>query len=362
MPRVAHTELGVSYEAADPAEPTGGDLYDWQVLPDGQLHIAVVDVMGKGVGATKDALTLTHGLRMLALEGVDVSELIPRVRDVMAEHNPELVATFVVGRYCPETGELTLAGAGHPPPLLVGADGTTFYVDTGGLALGWLGDFDDPPVKLTLERSDLLVLYTDGLIEAGKDIIAGMEELSHAGREVADYPAPTAASALVRLALAAGTRRDDSLAVVLRRRIPPMEAGQRPLRDLEHRFQPHRAAVPLARKLLADWLDHQPMDPAAVDDLLLVADELCANAVAAGGHEPIVMRARVVGDAVVIEVEDRAGGEPRLPPPADMPEPLAESGRGLVLARCLADNLDAHRTGDCTVVRAVKEAVVAVPD
>ncbi|MDQ1372796.1 MAG: hypothetical protein QOJ09_134, partial [Actinomycetota bacterium] len=56
IPAVPDTELGVHYLAADPATPTGGDLYDWQLLPDGDVHIAIVDVMGKGVAATKDAL------------------------------------------------------------------------------------------------------------------------------------------------------------------------------------------------------------------------------------------------------------------------------------------------------------------
>ena len=362
VPTVPHAELGVCYEAADPAEPTGGDLYDWQRLPDGQLHIAVVDVMGKGVAATKDALTLTHGLRMLSLEGVDLTELLPRVREVMDDHAPELVATFVVGRYRPDTGELTLAGAGHPPPLLINVDGTTRFVETGGLALGYPGDVIDPPVKVTLERSDTLVLYTDGLIEANRDVVLGMAQLRHAGRRVADYPASAVASALVRIALEGGQRRDDSLAVVLRRRVAPVGTGSHPLAKFEHRFHPLHAAIPIARQLLADWLHHQPMDPLAADDLLLVADELCSNAVAAGDpNQPVVLRARVEGDAVAVEVEDRGRVDPALPTPA-LPEPMAETGRGLFIARALSDELSASHEGDCTVLRAVKRAVVASPD
>jgi serine phosphatase RsbU (regulator of sigma subunit)/anti-sigma regulatory factor (Ser/Thr protein kinase) len=362
MPAVAHAELGVCYEAADPAEPTGGDLYDWQPLPDGGLHVAVVDVMGKGVAATKDALTLTHGLRMLALEGVDVAELGPRVREIMADHAPDLVATFVVGRYSPDTGELTLAGAGHPPPLLIAADGTSQFLETGGLALGWPGDVVDPPVKVQMQRSETLVLYTDGLVEATRNIVEGFDQLQAAARAVVDYPANTVASALVRIALAAGERRDDTLVVTLRRRVAPAATGHRPLANLEHRFQPVPAAVPLARRLLADWLAHQPMDAAAAGDLLLVAGELCANAVAAGDPGvQVVLRASVEGDAIAIEVEDQGRGRPEAP--LDIGgDPLAEHGRGLHIVRAVTDALETYRIGNRTIVRAVKREVVAVPD
>jgi len=65
MPQVDGVELGVHYLPADPGAPTGGDLYDWLILPDGDLHVAVVDVMGKGVAATKDAVGVTHALRLI---------------------------------------------------------------------------------------------------------------------------------------------------------------------------------------------------------------------------------------------------------------------------------------------------------
>ncbi len=58
------------YLAADQQASTGGDLYDWVLLPDGTLHLAVVDVMGKGVAAIKAAVAVTHALRLLVLDGV----------------------------------------------------------------------------------------------------------------------------------------------------------------------------------------------------------------------------------------------------------------------------------------------------
>ena len=52
-------ELGVRYVPADQAS-AGGDIYDWQLLSDGSFHLAVIDVVGKGLGAVRDALTVVH--------------------------------------------------------------------------------------------------------------------------------------------------------------------------------------------------------------------------------------------------------------------------------------------------------------
>src|SRR5205814_7853822 len=67
-PTVPHTELGMHYVPSDESAPTGGDLHDWVMLADGRLHVAVVDIMGKGVAATKDALAVTHALRLLVFD------------------------------------------------------------------------------------------------------------------------------------------------------------------------------------------------------------------------------------------------------------------------------------------------------
>ena len=361
VPTVPDTEIGVHYLAADPATPTGGDLYDWQLLPDGDLHLTIVDVMGKGVAATKDALTVTHALRMLVFEGTPLGEVVVRADKVIGEHHPELVATLIVGRYQPATGVLRLAGGGHPPPLLLTSKGEAELIEVRGIPLGWPGAGSDGVVELALDRSDTVVLYTDGLIEATKDIERGLDQLCSAGHEVAAYPAGSLAQALVERALAGAERRDDTVALVLRRRIPPAPGAEQPLlRPFRHRFTATPAAVPLARHLLADWFRHQTMDPGASDDLLMVAGELCALAVRTEGAA-VVLGAAVEGDAVVLKVEDEGGGLPRLASdyPVEAPDPLADSGRGPFLVRTFSDEVwvDADDAG--TEVRCIKRAVMA---
>ncbi|MDQ6617207.1 MAG: SpoIIE family protein phosphatase [Actinomycetota bacterium] len=360
-PGVPQTELGVFYLAADQQASTGGDLYDWVLLPDGTLHLAVVDVMGKGVAATKDAVAVTHALRLLVLDGVPLERVIARADALVTAQNPELVATLMIGRYDPATGVLQLAGGGHPPLLVVSA-GDVQWVDVGGSPIGFPNAGSDDVVSVELGRSDTAVFYTDGLIESTKDIIKGLDALARFAGEIADYPAGPLARALVERSLAGAVRNDDSLALVLRRRSPPPKTTWVPLAPLEYRFTPTSAAVPLARHFLEDWLVRVPVDRAEADDLLLVATELAANAVRhASGHPgSVALRASVHGPDVTVEVEDD-GGEPLpLPGPADdLPDGLAERGRGMFLVRALVDQLDSRVIDGHTIVRAVRRAVVA---
>jgi len=366
MPPASNAELGVHYLAADPHEPTGGDLYDWQVLPDGDLHLVVVDVLGKGVAATKDALAVTYTLRLLVLDGCSIDKLVQRADELLASQNPDLVATLMIARYRPSTGEVWLVGGGHPPALVIRHGGAVEEVAAPGIPIGWPGAGSNNVVSLRLERSDTLLLYTDGLIESTKNVVDGLRQLTTAAQETASYPAEQLARTLVDRTLADAQRRDDTLALVLRRRTAPVASGAHLLGPFEYRFTANLAAVPLARHLLADWLAGQPLDPDATSDLLLAASELCANAVrfASGRQGSVSMRARTEGDAVVLEVEDD-GGRPISVLDGDdadvaTPDPEAEAGRGLYLVQALTDDITTETDGALTIVRCVKRAVVPV--
>lgn len=352
-------ELGVHYVSADPSSPTGGDLYDWLVLPDGDLHLAIVDVMGKGVGATKEAVSVCHALRLLTLDGCPMEDLVARADTLTTAQSPELVATVMVARYRPADGLLRLAGGGHPPALVVTGDGRARQVSAPGIPIGYPGAGTTKVVELTMDRSDTLILYTDGLIEASKDILLGLDRITRAAAETAEYPAPHLARALVERSLSGAMRRDDSLALVLRRRIPPGSDSTPPLGAFEYRFSPSLATVPLARHLLGDWLEHLSLDDTERADLLLVASELCSNAVrhASGKPGALTMRAWADGDALVVEVEDDGAGM-ELSDRMEDPDLDAEQGRGIYVVRALTDELTVRRVEERTVVRALRRAIV----
>lgn len=359
-PVVPHIELGVHYVAADPSAPTGGDLYDWILLPNGDLHVVVVDVMGKGVEATKHALSVTHAVRLLAVEGCPLKEIVARADSLVTAQNPELVATLIIARYSPATGSLQLAGAGHPPALVVSGGGVREILAP-GIPIGWPGAGSHEVVDLQLNRSDTLILYTDGLIEASKDIVRGLEDLSKAAAATATYPANSLARALVERQLADATRHDDSVALVLRRRSPAPIQPTHLLSPFRHQFSPRAAAVPVARHLLRDWLEFVPVEPDAVESLLLVVSELCSNAVRHASGEPasVHLLAWAEADTILIEVSDDGGALAWSDQRAtDLPDPDAEQGRGLFLVRALADEVTSRIEGTRSIVRVVKHAVV----
>ena len=216
-PDVAGAELGVAYVASDPSSPTGGDLYDCQLLPSGDLHLAVVDVLGHGTHATQDALTVMHTLRTVVLDGTPLEQVVARADQLLSRQQRELVATVVLARYSPGDGRLQVASGGHPPALVVPQHGAVHELAPGGCAIGWPAAGSDAVVHTRLEPGDALVLYTDGLVEARKDIVEGLHALAGHARDVAHLPAQRFAEALVERALAGAERRDDSLALVLRR-------------------------------------------------------------------------------------------------------------------------------------------------
>lgn len=360
-PTVDSAELGIHHLPADRSAPTGGDLHDWLVLPNGDLFIAVVDVMGKGVTATKDAVAVTHALRLLALDGCPLDELVARADALLTAHSPDLVATAVAALYRPSDGHVSLANGGQPPPLLMTGDGKIELISATGVAIGWPGAGSSEVVELVLDRNDTLVLYTDGLIESTKDVLAGLDNLIAAAGQVAQYPAAHVARALVERSLSGAMRRDDALALVLRRRTPPPPDAAAPLAPFEYRFSPSRATIPLARHLLSDWLEHIAVEDAERADLVLVASELCANAVrhASGAPSALSLRAWAEGDAIVVEVEDDGEGfELDSLYDDEVPDLTAERGRGLYVVEALTDEVSVRRDGERTVVRVVRRAVL----
>lgn len=362
VPQVAGTELGRHYSGAENALSTGGDLYDWLALPDGSLHVCVVDIMGKGVDATKDALAVSHTVRMLTLDGCPLEEVVKRADAILTNQNPDLASTLVVLRYEPETGVAVIAGGGHPPPLHVRATGEVGLIDAPGIPLGWPGAGSYGVTEVELERNDALVLYTDGLIESTRDILEGLDRLATFAAETATYPAAHQARALVDRVLAGAQRRDDSLAVVIRRRSPPPTTSQHPLAPFEYRFTPQPAAVSIARHLLEEWLIRFPVPRDETSDLLLVASELISNAVrhATGRPGGVALRAWAEDADVIIEVEDDGGGAGAWPVPDEEPPPAdLERGRGLFLVHALSDTVETATEGEHTTVRCRKRAVLA---
>ena len=97
----------------------------WVVLPDGTLHVAVIDIMGKGVAATKDALAVTHALRLLALDGCPLETLVSRADELAlaSRLGASILEIFPLWSALPDPRPLrdAVADAGPILPAKVGA-------------------------------------------------------------------------------------------------------------------------------------------------------------------------------------------------------------------------------------------------
>lgn len=343
-PAVPRADLAVAFQASDPAAPTGGDLYDWQVLPSGELHLTVVDVLGHGVAATRDALNVISTLRILALQDCPLDDLIRRADAVLAAGDRDVVATVVIARFDPETGRLRIASGGHPPPIVVSPTGTVRQLVAPGCAIGWPDAGSLVVVETALDPGDSLVLYTDGLVEARKDILEGLDVLmAEAARTPADSSAGDIADRLLSRCLAGAARSDDSLVLVMRAAV----AGARESWDVEL----HPSAVAGVRRRCAAWFSEHGADDDVVQDIRLIASELVANAIRAA-RSSVRCEVSLAGPWLTLEViDDGDGGVPEIDLITLAP-PGAVSGRGLGIARSLAEHLRARRDGDRTHVTA----------
>ena len=211
----AEIEVAARYLPASGAL-IGGDLYDWYQGADGTVHMTVVDAMGKGVGATHQAIAVMHTLRVMSLEGYELAELLVQADTVLSRHDANLSASAALLRYDPRTGVLQLATAGHPPPLIVRANGRTEFASTMGVGLGVPAVMRSQVHTTTLGWNDAVVMYTDGLIEGTRDWERGMDDLAELARQLVGAPADHVAERLVNDSASVATD-DDRVVVVLRR-------------------------------------------------------------------------------------------------------------------------------------------------
>jgi serine phosphatase RsbU (regulator of sigma subunit) len=161
-------KVALRYLPAGQESLVGGDWYHAAELRDGSVLLAVGDVAGHGTAAATTMAQLRHALRALAVTTSDPGELLGylnRLTCDLERETPELSATAVIARYDPIRRELLWAQAGHPPPLLSRDGRTQPLTRPPGPILGVLEEATYRTARLEFRIGDMLLLYTDGLIE-----------------------------------------------------------------------------------------------------------------------------------------------------------------------------------------------------
>jgi len=220
VPELPGLELGDAYESSARVE-VGGDVYDFMELPDGRLAVALGDVTGHGIEAAADMAMAKFVFRSLAREHPEPSDFLQSANDVIVgEIAPGKFITMVYVVIDPRTGEIAVAGAGHPAPRIVAADGSVTSLDASGLVLGIERSQSYEEVRRTLGVGDSVVLYTDGVIEARLEgELYGQQRLDRVLAESAPLEPGEVAQAVLAdcRAFAHGELADDCAIVVVRR-------------------------------------------------------------------------------------------------------------------------------------------------
>jgi serine phosphatase RsbU (regulator of sigma subunit) len=156
--------VAVRYLPAEEASRVGGDWFHAAAVEDGSVVLAVGDVAGHGMPAATTMAQLRQMLAGLTVTTTtDPAELLTHLNRL--QYAGGMTATAVVARYDPATWTLLWAQAGHPAPLHTRAGSTTQLARPAGPLLGALRDAHYATATVTLDPGDLLMLYTDGLIE-----------------------------------------------------------------------------------------------------------------------------------------------------------------------------------------------------
>jgi serine phosphatase RsbU (regulator of sigma subunit) len=207
-----------------PANDVGGDLIDYLDNPaPGIVGVALGDVAGKGLGAALLMAKLQASLHAIAPGCQNLPDLGARLNRILVRDGLDnRFATLVYAEVPTGGGPLRLLNAGHNPPLVARAGGALETIEPGGLPLGMFTDSAYTAVAVDLGPGDLLLLYSDGLVEArnagGEEF--GFDRLRRRAPALRDLPPAQAGRMLLEEvdAFLDGGRPQDDLSIILLRR------------------------------------------------------------------------------------------------------------------------------------------------
>jgi DNA-binding response OmpR family regulator/serine phosphatase RsbU (regulator of sigma subunit) len=167
LPEVPGIAVAVSFHPADRGLEVGGDFYDLFPLPHGAWGFVIGDVCGHGAEAAAVTALTRHTTRAIARMEESPARVLDLVNQELRASDHERFCTAQYGRLepVPNGFRLTLACGGHPPPLIRRGSGKVEAMRSHGPLLGVFADARFPEARVLLHPDDMLLLYTDGLIE-----------------------------------------------------------------------------------------------------------------------------------------------------------------------------------------------------
>jgi GAF domain-containing protein len=180
LPRVDGWELAAHYSPAGHLD-VGGDFYDVIQLDDRRIALFVGDVMGRGVHAAAAMAQVRSAVRAFIAVDPSPASMMSRLDRLFERYDIDQLVTMTYAVADPDRDEIVIANAGHPAPVVLRADGSQSTLDVpDGLLLGAGGTVRET-VTFPFGPGDLLLAFTDGLIERrDEDIDVGLARLEGA--------------------------------------------------------------------------------------------------------------------------------------------------------------------------------------
>jgi anti-sigma regulatory factor (Ser/Thr protein kinase) len=320
-------EISAHYRPGSTEADIGGDWYDAFETESGDLVVTIGDVTGKGIEAARLMVLMRQAIRVAALISPEPRTIAQTCNRLLLSESENRLASAFIGVLDPQTRVLRYVSAGHAPPLLRLPGYQVRRLESPSLPLGAFLDAPFETHEVYCEDRSMLVLYTDGLIEISRDVIAGDRTLEEVVRSDAVAHAANAAEFIER-AIADEAPRDDIAILVV-------NFGER-----EMRWQFEAADARAAYTMRDEFFRCLRKVCSPTEDELctcgLIFAELIGNAVR-HAPGPLSVSLEFRQDDAVLHVIDKGPGfryDPALP------ENLwDEGGRGLFLVSNLARNV-----------------------
>ncbi|MFD3947122.1 SpoIIE family protein phosphatase, partial [Streptomyces sp. NPDC058579] len=344
LPQPTGVRLASRYLPAAETARVGGDWYDAIPLPGSRVALVVGDVMGHSMTSAAIMGQLRTTAQTLAGLDLPPQEVLHHLDEQAQRLGQDRMATCMYAVYDPVSHRITIANAGHPPPILLHLGGRAEVLRVPPGAPIGVGGVDFEAVELDAPAGATLLLYTDGLVESRlRDVWTGIEQLRERLAATAQLTGPDHSPPLEALCddvldmLGPGDR-DDDIALLAARfdGIAPS--------DVAYWFLEPEDAAPgrarrLARRALARW-DLEELS----DSVELLISEVVTNAVRYA-ERPVTLRL-LKTDVLRCEVGDDSPQLPRQRRARD----TDEGGRGLFLVNRLARRWGATRLSGGKVV------------
>ncbi len=340
FPKRAGRAFHAAYAPATDEAEVGGDWYDAFDLPDGRLAMSIGDVAGHGLEAAVIMGEVRQTFRVAAMENRDPGAVLDMANRLLMLRPEPTMVTALFATYDGTT--LTYASAGHPPPVLCTAEGQAERLPISGVPLGVEAGDGRPTWTVTMPPGALLVLYTDGLIECGREVIGGEQALLAAVREQVSVQEGDPAKG-IRDRMLGSRRNTDDVAILT------FSMEEAPMHELDLRYSATPVASRLVRRSVNRFASEAALDGDATFALSVAIGEAVNNVIEhAYLRDPGTLRVQVrrEGSRIVSSVEDngawrRARREGR--------------GHGLTIIRSLMDGVEVNLSQGGTVIKMVYE-------